>query len=95
MSFVLMRYMHSIFGRPVLSFDAAGRGQTTGTRPGPPMLGRFVQVYCDDNFIFSKRRKEHLVHVRMVLETLCATTSSSPRPPSVSSAGPRSASSGT
>jgi hypothetical protein len=76
MSSVLMCYMHSIFGRPILSrsFDAAGRGQPAGTRPGPPMLGRFVQVYCDDMIvdilIFSKTRKEHLVHVRMVLETL-------------------------
>jgi hypothetical protein len=55
MSSVLMRYMHSIFGRP---------------DTGPPMLGRFVQVYCDDILIFSKTRAEHLEHVRMVLETL-------------------------
>ena len=34
------------------------------------MLGRFVQVYCDDIMIFSKTREEHLAHVRMVLETL-------------------------
>ena len=34
------------------------------------MLGRFVQVYCDDILIFSKTRAEHLTHVRMVLETL-------------------------
>ena len=38
------------------------------------MLGRFVQVYCDDIRIFSKTREKHLAlavaHVRMVLETL-------------------------
>jgi hypothetical protein len=27
-------------------------------------------VYCDDILIFSKTRAEHLIHVRMVLETL-------------------------
>jgi hypothetical protein len=84
MSSVLMRYMHSIFGRPVLSSDAAGRGQPAGTRPGPPMLGRFVQVYCNDIIIFPKTDGAR-----------DATTSSSPRPQSVRSAGPRSASSGT
>ena len=55
MSSLLMRYMHSIFGRPTTS---------------QPMLGRFVQVYCDDILIFSKTREEHLEHVRTVLETL-------------------------
>ena len=33
------------------------------------MLGR-CEVYCDDILNFSKTREEHLVHVRMVLETL-------------------------
>ena len=35
-----------------------------------PMLGRFVQVYCDDILVFPKTREEHMMHVRMVLETL-------------------------
>ena len=69
MSSLLMRYMHSIFGRPVLSFDSSGQ-VVPGPGPGPPMLGRFVRVYCDDILIFSKTREEHLAHVRMVLETL-------------------------
>ena len=43
MSSVLMLFMHSIFGRPKLSFDSTGRAlpvtHTPGT--GPPMLGSF------------------------------------------------------
>ena len=71
MSSVLMCYMHHIFGRPFLVFDASGRVSAAGPPgSGPPMLGRFVQVYCDDILIFSKTREEHLSHVRMVLETL-------------------------
>ena len=34
------------------------------------MLGLCVQVYCDYIHIFSKAREEHLLHERMVLETL-------------------------
>ena len=34
------------------------------------MLGRFVKVYCDDILNFSKTREDHLVHVRMVFQTL-------------------------
>jgi hypothetical protein len=55
-----MRYVHSIFGHPVLSLDATGRGQPAGARPGLPMLGRFVQVYCDDILLFCKTCEEHL-----------------------------------
>jgi hypothetical protein len=69
----------------------------------PPRSGPLSINRQDDILIFSKTREEHLVHVQMVLETPLhqqqqrdqAQTSSSPRPPSVSSAGWRSASSGT
>ncbi len=47
--------MHTIFGLPDMS---------------EPILGRFVQVYCDDVLIFSKTHKEHLEHKRLVPETL-------------------------
>jgi hypothetical protein len=65
-----MRYMHSIFGRLVLSFDSTGRVQPGAAGPTPPMLGRFVEVHGDDILIFSKTRKEYLVHVHMVVEAL-------------------------
>ena len=60
MSSVLMRYMHSIFGHAALPFDSAGRVLTAGhggTGGGSPMIGRFVQVYCDDILMFSKTRE--------------------------------------
>ena len=34
------------------------------------MLGKFVQVYMDYILIFSRTEAEHLIHLRMVLETL-------------------------
>ncbi len=48
-----MLYMHSIFGLPVLSFDASCLAQ-----PGIclPMLSLSVQVYCDNILIFCKTR---------------------------------------
>ena len=65
-----MRYMHSIFGRPALTFDALGRPLPPGQGTAEPMLGRFVQVYMDDILIFSRSREKHRRHVRMVLATL-------------------------
>ena len=63
MSSVLMRYMHHIFGRPSLAFDASGQVSAAGPAgTGPSMLGRFLQVYCNDILIFSKTRNEHLAH---------------------------------
>ena len=74
MSSVLMRFMHHILGRSDLAFGSAGRARpassSVGPVPAPPMLGSFVQVYCDYILIFSQTHEEHLVHVRMVLETL-------------------------
>ena len=72
MSSLLMRYMHSIFGRPALAFDALGRPLPAdqGTPASAPMLGQFVQVYMDDILIFHRTREEHRRHVRMVHETL-------------------------
>ena len=72
MSSVLMRFMHSIIGRDTLSLDSTGRARAGVGPPGSGalMLGRFVLVHCDDFLIFSKIREEHLVHERMVLETL-------------------------
>ena len=34
------------------------------------MLGQFDQVYMEDILIFSRTKADHLIHVRMVLETL-------------------------
>ena len=41
-----------------------------GPRVGAALLGCLVEVYCDEILTFSKTREEHLVHVRMVLDTL-------------------------
>ena len=66
---LLMRCMHAIFCRLVMAFDEAGRGRPSCDGPCSPMLGKFVQVYMD-TFIFSRTEAEHLIHVRMVLESL-------------------------
>ncbi len=42
---ILMQYVHSIFGCPVLSFDATGRALPGNCQPMP---GSLVQVYCED-----------------------------------------------
>ena len=36
-----------------------------------PYIGVFVVVYFDDILFFRKTMKEHLNHVRAVLQTLC------------------------
>ena len=66
MSSLLMRYMHSIFGRPVLAFDEGGRGRPSPDGLHRPMLGKFVQVYIDDILIFSQTEAKHLIRVCMV-----------------------------
>ena len=35
-----------------------------------PYIGEFVVVYFDDNLVFSKSLKEHVTHLRTVLQTL-------------------------
>ncbi len=56
MSSVLMRYMHSIFGRPS-SFQTRLVGRclsgAAGSTPPRPTLGRFKEVYCDAILILS------------------------------------------
>ena len=59
MSSVLMRFIiRSLVAVPCHS-----------TRPGG-LRGRFVQVYRDNILNYFKTHEQHLMHVRMVLETL-------------------------
>ena len=71
MSSLLQQYMHHVFGRPDLHFDANGRPTPTAAGHPPPMLGAFVACYMDDIIVFSKTRAEHEHYVWMVLATLC------------------------
>ena len=45
-----------------------GRRLRVGTALRGEIIG--VQVYVDDILIISKTKEEHLIHVRMILETL-------------------------
>jgi hypothetical protein len=80
-SSLLMRYMHAIFGRPVLAFDDECRGRQSPDGLHRPMLGKFVQVYMDDILIFSRTMADHLIYVRMVLETLRSSGGRTSEPP--------------
>ena len=71
MSSLLQLYMHHVFGRPALHFNANGRPTLTAAGHPPPMLGAFVACYMDYIIVISKTRAEHERHVWMVLATLC------------------------
>ena len=74
---------------PELSFNSHRRAQPVASLPasdtGNPMLGRVLQVYCQDILIFSMTCEGHLVHVQWCSRRQ-GIKSLTPRPPSAKAA---------